>query len=154
GTYSVATKFDLLDALPADVKAALDLVLEFGDSPGSFLLDVADKIPVIKYVIDAINLFSGVDDKIVMAIYVYINRWSGGMVAVMQNLTGQVEKALRGISTHNRVVVGTPDATGKDSIDDTLLDITFTWNGKPYTYAQNAHGTFTATVTGLQLMMP
>jgi hypothetical protein len=154
GTYDVTTKFDLLDALPPDVKTALDLVLELGDSPGSFLLDMADKLPVIKYVIDAINLFSGVRDQIVMAIDEYINRWSGGMVTVMHKLSHDLEMALRGLSTHNRLVVGTPDATGKVSIDDTLVDITFTWNGQPYSYAQNAHATFTATATGLQLTLP
>ena len=154
GTYDVTTKFDLLDALPPDVKTALDLVLELGDSPGSFLLDMADKLPVIKYVIDAINLFSGVRDQIVSAIDEYINRWSGGMVTVMHKLSSDLEMALRGLSTHNRLVVGTPDATGKVSIDDTLLDLTFTWNSKPYTYAQNAHATFSATVTGLQIMLP
>ena len=154
GTYDVTTKFDLLDALPPDVKTALDLVLELGDSPGNFLLDMADKLPVIKYVIDAVNLFSGVRDKIVMAIDEYINRWSGGMVTVMHKLSHDLEMALRGLSTHNRLVVGTPDATGKVSVDDTLLDITFTWNGQPYSYAQNAHATFTATATGLQLTLP
>jgi hypothetical protein len=143
-----------LDALPPDVKTALDLVLELGDSPGKFLLDMADKLPVIKYVIDAINLFSGIRDKIVMAIDEYINTWSGGMVTVMHNLSAQLEMALRGLSTHNKLVVGTPDAAGKVSIDDTLVDITFHWNGKDYSYAQNAHATFTATATGLQVMLP
>ena len=113
GTYDITTQFDLLDALPPDVKTALDLVLELGDSPGSFLLDMADKLPVIKYVIDAINLFSGVRDQIVSAIDEYINRWSGGMVTVMHKLSSDLEMALRGLSTHNRLVVGTPDATGK-----------------------------------------
>jgi len=154
GTYDVTTQFNLLDALPADVKDALDLVLELGDSPGNFLLDMADKLPVIKYVIDAINLFSGVHDKIVMAIDEYINRWSGGMVTVMHNLSHDLEMALRGISTHNRLVVGTPDATGKVSVDDTLVDITFTWNGQPYSYAQNAHAKLDATVQGLKLTLP
>ena len=154
GTYDVTTQFNLLDALPPDVKTALDLVLELGDSPGKFLLDMADKLPVIKYVIDAINLFSGIRDKIVMAIDEYINTWSGGMVTVMHNLSAQLEMALRGLSTHNKLVVGTPDAAGKVSIDDTLVDITFHWNGKDYSYAQNAHSTFTATATGLQVMLP
>ena len=154
GTYDVTTQFNLLDALPTDVETALSLVLELGDSPGSFLLDMADKLPVIKYVIDAINLFSGVRDKIVMAIDEYINRWSGGMVTVMHNLSHDLEMALRGLSTHNRLVIGTPDATGKVSIDDTLLDLTFTWNGQKYAYAQNAHATFDATVQGLKVTMP
>lgn len=154
GTYDVTTQFNLLEALPPDVKTALDLVLELGDSPGKFLLDMADKLPVIKYVIDAINLFSGVRDKIVMAIDEYINNWSGGMVTVMHNLSAQLEMALRGLSTHNKLVVGTPDATGKVSIDDTLVDITFHWNGKDYAYAQNAHATFTATASGLKVTLP
>jgi hypothetical protein len=154
GTYDVTTKFNLLDALPPDVKTALDLVLELGDSPGAFLLDMADKLPVIKYVIDAINLFSGIRDKIVMGIDEYINTWSGGMVTTMHNLSHDLEMALRGLSTHNRLVVGTPDASGNVTIDDTLLDITFTWNGRQYAYAQNAHATFTAKATGLQVVLP
>jgi len=154
GTYDLTTQFNLLDALPPDVKTALDLVLELGDSPGKFVLDMADKLPVIKYVIDAINLFSGIRDKIVMAIDEYINNWSGGMVTVMHNMSAQLEMALRGLSTHNKLVVGTPDATGKVSIDDTLVDISFHWNGKDYAYAQNAHATFTATASGLQVMLP
>ena len=154
GTYDVTTQFNLLDALPADVKTALDLVLEFGDSPGQFLLDMADKLPVIKYVIDAINLFSGIRDKIVMGIDEYIDRWSGGMVTVMHNLSHDLEMALRGLSTHNRLVVGTPDATGKVAIDDTLLDLTFHWNGHDYAYAQNAHASFSATAQGLKVTLP
>jgi hypothetical protein len=154
GTYDIATQFNLLDALPPDVKLALDLVLELGDSPGNFLLDMADKLPVIKYVIDAINLFSGIRAKIVMAVDEYINRWSGGMVTTMHNLSHQLEMALRGLSTHNRVVVGTPDAAGKVTVDDTLLDLTFHWNGHDYAYAQNAHGSFTATAQGLTLTLP
>ncbi|HEX9102579.1 MAG TPA: hypothetical protein VF997_10260, partial [Polyangia bacterium] len=154
GTYDVTTQFNLLDALPPDVKLALDLVLELGDSPGKFLLDMADKLPVIKYVIDAINLFSGIRDKIVMAIDEYINRWSGGMVTVMHNLSAQLEMALRGLTMHSRLVVGTPDATGKVTIDDTLVDLTFTWNGHGYAYAQNAHSTFAATAQGLKVTLP
>jgi hypothetical protein len=150
----VTTQFNLLDALPPDVEDALNLVLEFGDSPGAFLLDVAGQLPVIKYVIDAINLFSGVHDQIVHAIDDYINSWSGGLVTTMHNLSHDLEMALRGLTTHNRLVVGTPDATGKVSIDDTLLDLTFTWNGHPYAYAQNAHATFAATVQGLKVTLP
>ncbi|HEX6837757.1 MAG TPA: hypothetical protein VF334_14355 [Polyangia bacterium] len=154
GTYDLTTQFNLLDALPPDVKTALDLVLELGDSPGKFVLDMADKLPVIKYVIDAINLFSGIRDKIVMAIDEYINNWSGGMVTVMHDLSAQLEMALRGLSTHNKLVVGTPDASGNLSVDDTLVDITFHWNGKDYAYAQNAHATFTATASGLKVTLP
>jgi len=154
GTYDLTTQFNLLDALPPDVETALNLVLELGDSPGKFLLDMADKLPVIKYVIDAINLFSGVRDKIVMGIDEYIDRWSGGMVTVMHNLTHDLEMALRGLTTHNRVVLSAPDATGHVTVDDTLLDLTFTWNGKQYSYPQNAHASFMATATGLQLMLP
>src|SRR5262249_50935062 len=117
-------------------------------------LDMADKIPVIKYVIDAINLFSGVRAKIVMAMDEYINSWSGGMVTTMHNLSHDLEMALRGLSTHNMLVVGAPDAAGKVSIDDTLVDITFTWNGHQYAYAQNAHSTFSASATGLKLALP
>src|SRR5207302_3244663 len=108
------------------------------------VLDMADKIPVIKYVIDAINLFSGVRDKIVHAIDEYINRWSGGLVTTMHRLSSDLEMALRGISTHNRVTLGTPDAAGNVMVDDVLVDLTFHWNGHDYAYAQNAH----ATVTG------
>ena len=140
--------------IPPDVKTALDLVLELGDSPGKFVLDMADKLPVIKYVIDAINLFSGIRDKIVMAIDEYINNWSGGMVTVMHNLSAQLEMALRGLSTHNRLVLGAPDAAGHVAVDDTLLDITFHWNGHDYAYAQNAHSTFDATASGLKLTLP
>jgi hypothetical protein len=154
GTYDVTTKFNLLDALPPDVETALALVLELGDSPGKFLLDMADKLPVIKYVIDAINLFSGIRDKIVMAIDEYINRWSGGMVTVMHNLSAELEMALRGLTAHNRLVVGTPDATGKVTIDDTLVDLTFHWNGHDYAYGQNAHANFTATAAGLKVTLP
>ena len=68
-------------------KTALELALELGDSPGQFLLDMADKLPVIKYVIEAINLFSGIRDKITMGIDEYIDRWSGGMVTIMHNLS-------------------------------------------------------------------
>jgi hypothetical protein len=150
----LTTQFNLLDALPPDVKTALDLVLELGDSPGKFLLDMADKLPVIKYVIDAINLFSGIRDKIVMAIDEYIDRWSGGMVTVMHNLSAQLEMALRGLSMHSRLVVGTPDATGKVAIDDTLVDLTFRWNGHDYAYAQNAHASFAATAQGLKVTLP
>src|SRR5207302_7703078 len=112
------------------------MVIELADSPGNFLLDQADKIPVIKYVIDAINLFSGVRDKIVMAMDEYINNWSGGMVTTMHDLAQQLEMALRGLTMHNHIVVGKPDAMGNVSVDDTLVDLTFTWNGKPYAYAQ------------------
>jgi hypothetical protein len=150
----VTTQFNLLDALPPDVETALNLVLELGDSPGKFLLDMADKLPVLKYVIDAINLFSGVRDKIVMGIDEYIDRWSGGMVTVMHDLTHDLEMALRGLTTHNRVVLSAPDAAGHVTVDDTLLDLTFTWNGKKYSYPQNAHANFMATATGLQLMLP
>src|SRR5690242_11887093 len=56
GAYDVTTQFNLLDALPPDVKEAFSLAIEFADSPGNFLLDMADKLPVIKYVVDALNL--------------------------------------------------------------------------------------------------
>jgi hypothetical protein len=154
GTYDVTTQFNLLDALPADVHAALGLVLEFADSPGNFVLDMAGKIPVIKYVIDAINLFSGVHDKIVHAMDEYINRWSGGMVTTMHKLSSDLEMALRGIATHNRLVVGAPDAAGNVMIADTLVDITFRWNGHDYAYPQNANATVTAKLQGLQLAVP
>ena len=36
--------------------------------------------------------------SIVMAIDEYINRWSGGMVTVMHNLSAELEMALRGLS--------------------------------------------------------
>src|SRR5262249_55866175 len=62
GRYDVTTQYNLLDALPPDVKNILQMALDFADSPGAFLLDQADKLPVIKYVIDAVNLFSGVRD--------------------------------------------------------------------------------------------
>src|SRR4051794_24405843 len=39
GGYDVTTQFNLLDALPPDVKEALSLALELADSPGQFLLD-------------------------------------------------------------------------------------------------------------------
>jgi hypothetical protein len=154
GTYEVTTQFDLLDALPPDVESALALVLELGDSPGAFLLDMADKLPVVKYVIDAINLFSGVRNQIVMAIDEYINRWSGGMVTVMHNLSHDLEMALRGLSTHNRLVLSAPDASGNLTVDDTVLDVTFHWNGHDYAYAQNAHASFTATAQGLKVTLP
>ena len=154
GTYDVTTQFNLLDALPADVKSALDLVLELADSPGNFLLDMADKLPVIKYVIDAINLFSGVRAQIVMATDEYINRWSGGMVTVMHGLSHDLEMALRGLSTHNRLVVGTPDANGNVAVDDTLVDLSFRWNGHDHRYTQNAHATVMAKVQGLKLILP
>ena len=154
GTYDVTTQFNLLDALPTDVHDALALVLELADSPGNFLLDQADKLPVIKYVIDAINLFSGVRAKIVMAIDEYVNRWSGGMVTVMHNLSQQLEMALRGLSTHQRLVIGVPDASGNVSVQDTLVDLTFHWQGQDYAYPQNAKGMLTAKAQGLQLALP
>src|SRR5262245_61960913 len=55
GNYDVVTQFNLLDALPGDVKTAFSMVLSFASSPGAFVLDLAGKLPVIKYVIDAIN---------------------------------------------------------------------------------------------------
>jgi hypothetical protein len=154
GAYDTVTQFNLLDALPPEVKTAFDLIISFADSPGAFLLDQADKIPVIKYVIDAINLFSGVRDKIVMAIDEYINNWSGGMVTTMHDLAQQLEAALRGLSMHNHIVVGKPDASGNVTVEDTLVDITFTWNGQPYAYAQNTKSTYTAKATGLKLALP
>jgi hypothetical protein len=154
GTYDVTAQFNLLDALPTDVHDALGMVLALADSPGGFFLDQADKLPVIKYVIDAINLFSGVRAKIVMAIDEYIDRWSGGMVTVMHNLSQQLEMALRGLSTHSRLVIGTPDATGDVSVQDTLVDVTFHWQGQDYAYPQNATGTLTAKAQGLKLALP
>jgi hypothetical protein len=154
GTYDVATQYNLLDALPTDVHNALGLVLELADSPGNFLLDMADKLPVIKYIVDAINLFSGVRAKIVSAIDEYVNTWSGGMVTVMHQLSQNLEMALRGLSTHNRLVVGAPDAAGHVTIDDTLLDVSFMWNGRSYAYAQNAHANFSASAQGLKLTLP
>jgi hypothetical protein len=152
GAYDVTTQFNLLDALPPDVKEALGMAIEFADSPGNFLLDMADRLPVIKYVVDALNLFTGIRDKVVMAIDEYINGWSGGMVTTMHNLAQDVEMALRGLKAHNHLVVGTP-AGGAVTVQDTLSDLTFTYAGVDYPYAQNANATANGTVTGLQLKL-
>jgi hypothetical protein len=154
GAYDVTTQFNLLDALPPDVKTALSLTLELADSPGSFLLDMADKIPVIKYVIDAINAFSGVRAQIVMAIDDYINKWSGGLVTTMRGISQQLEMALRGLSMHSKLVLSAPDANGDVAVVDTLVDISFKWNGHDHPYPQNMRASATAHLQGLKLAMP
>jgi hypothetical protein len=152
GGYDVTTQYNLLDALPPDVANILQLALSFADSPGAFLLDQADKLPVIKYVIDAINLFSGVRDQIVSAIDEYINGWSGGMVNTMHNLSQDIEAALRGLKAHNHLVLTAPDAGGNLKVDDTLVDLTFTYQGVDYPYPQAAKSTgVAATFKGLKL---
>ena len=152
GAYDVTTQFNLLDALPPDVKEAFSLAIEFADSPGNFLLDMADKLPVIKYVVDALNLFTGIRDKVVMGIDEYINGWSGGMVMTMHNIAQDIEMALRGLKAHNHLVVGTP-AGSAVMVQDTLTDLTFTYKGVDYPYAQHAKANANGTVTGLQLML-
>jgi hypothetical protein len=154
GSYDVTTQFNLLDALPPDVKEGLSLAIEFADSPGNFLLNMCDQIPVIKYVIDAINLFSGVRDKIVMGIDEYINGWSGGMVTTMHQLAQDLEMALRGLKAHNKLTLAAPDASGNVALQDTLVDLTFTYQGQDYAYGQDAHGTATAKYSGLKLTVP
>ena len=155
GSFDVTTQYNLLDALPPDVKNILEMTLSFADIPGSFLIDQADKLPVIKYVIDAINLFSGVRDKIVMAIDEYINGWSGGMVTTMHNLSQDIEAALRGLKAHNRLTLGAPDATGKLTVDDTLVDLTFSYGGVDYPYPQAAHAMgISSKLTGYKLDVP
>jgi hypothetical protein len=127
------------------------LALEFTDSPGAFLLDAADQLPVIKYIIDAINLFSGIRDQITMAIDEYINRWSGGMVTVMHGISQDVEMALRGLKSKHSLVLGKPDGSGNMSASDTLTQLVFTYQGTDYFYPQNAHASTAAHLRGLQL---
>jgi hypothetical protein len=153
GTYDVTTQFNLLDALPPAVDTAFSLVIELADSPGKFLLDVADRIPVVKYVIDAINLISGIRDQIIKAIDTYVDRWSGGLVTTLHGISQQLEMALRGLSMHSKLVLGAPDASGNVTVDDTLVDISFKWNGHDHPYPQNAHASSTAHVEGLKLTM-
>lgn len=153
GTYDLTTQFNLLDALPPDVKDAISMSLAFADSPGEFLLDQAGRLPVIKYVVDAIKLFSGVHDMVVKGIDEYINRWSGGLLTEMHDLAQDIEMALRGLKAHNQIVLAAPDASGNASVQDTLVDLTFTYKGKDYPYAQNAHANAAAQLKGLQLLI-
>jgi hypothetical protein len=151
GSYDVTTQFNLLDALPPEVKTALSLALELADSPGKFLLDMADRIPVIKYVIDALNLFSGIRDQITKGIDEYINRWSGGLVTTLHGISGDIEMALRGLKAHNHIVITGPDSSGNITVDDTLVDLTFTYNGQDHAYPEQAKSHATGTATGLRL---
>jgi hypothetical protein len=151
GTYDTVTQFNFLDALPPDVEAAIKLALEFTSSPGDGLLDVADQIPVIKYVVDAIDLFSGIRAKIVMGINDYINDWSGGMLTTMQQLSMDIESALRGLKSKNHLVFAKPDGSGNMVVQDTLVELIFTYQGTDYFYPQNANAMTTATLKGLQL---
>jgi hypothetical protein len=151
GTYDVTTKFDLVDALPPDVEEAVRMALSFTNSPGGFILDMAGKIPVIGYIVDAINLFGGIRDKITMGIDEYINRWSGGMVTTMHDLSVDVEAALKGLKSTHRLVLSKPDAAGNLAVQDTLRQLVFTYKGVDYFYPQNANAMASATYTGLQL---
>jgi hypothetical protein len=151
GTYDVTTQFNFEDALPPDVEEGVKLALEFTNSPGTFLLDMADRIPVIKYVVDAINLFSGIKAKIVMGIDGYINDWSGGMVTTMKGLSMDVEMALRGLKSENTLVVGKPDASGNVMVQDILTQLVFTYQGTDYFYPQGAKALAPGTAKGLML---
>ena len=151
GAYDTTTQFNLLDALPPDVETALKLALELADSPGNFLLDMAGQIPVVKYVIDAIDLFSGVHDKITMAIDEYINGWSGGMVTTLHGLSGDLEMALRGLKAQNHLVISAPDSSGNTTVQDTLVNLVFTYNAQDYPYAQQAKAMTTGTIKGLKV---
>lgn len=148
GTYLVTTQFDLRDALPDEVSTPLNLVLKLAESPGAFMLELAGNIPVVKYVIEAIKLFSGVHEKVVMAIDEYINRWSGGLATTASDLSTEIQAALKGLKAHHRIELGEPDAAGKLTAVDTLLDLTFTYKGKDYAYPHNARATLTGTVAG------
>src|SRR5262249_25019002 len=95
---------------------------------------------------------TGIRDKVVMGIDEYINGWSGGMVMTMHNIAQDIEMALRGLKAHNHLVVGT-HAGSAVMVQDTLTDLTFTYKGVDYPYAQHAKGNANGTVTGLQLML-
>jgi hypothetical protein len=151
GQYDVETQFNFLDTLPPDVETALQLALEFANSPGSFVLDMAGRLPVVKYVVEAIDLFSGIRNAITMGIDEYINRWSGGMVSVMHQMSIDLTMGLRGLKSHNHLVIGPPDAMGNASVQDTLVDLTFSYQGTDYRYPQGAKATTNGLIAGLKV---
>jgi hypothetical protein len=51
-------------------------------------------------------------------------------------------------------VLSAPDAAGNVTVQDSLVDLTFTYQGQDYPYPQNANGTATAQFSGLKLTIP
>jgi len=154
GKYDLTSQFNLLDALPDDIKAAIEGALSFADSPGAFLLNQAGKLPVIKYVIAAIDLFSGIHDTVVKQIDDYLNSWSGGLLTTMHGISQDIEGALRGLKMHNRWTINTVSAANTAEVNDTLTSLTFTYQGTDYDYPQNAVGTATGLKAGFKFTLP
>ncbi len=153
GTYQVTTSYNLEQALPTDVGNGLNLVLELSANPGAFLLDdVAGQIPVIKYVVDAIDLFSGVRNSIITDINNDLNTWSDGLVSTLMTLSNDITNALMGLKAKNTIVIVAAPGGGY-TVTDTLTALTFTYQTDEHDYAQGATATTTATYSGLKLVI-